>query len=114
MISLYYAISDIHGCYDLYIKLLYKIKFSESDKLYILSNSMDRGGKPIEVMLDIMSRDNITYIIDNHEYMALKLFTKLVDFRQYNIFRVLWVDGFKDYGWWLENWGLVTLKQYWD
>ena len=30
-----YAISDIHGCYEEYIKLLEKIGFSEDDTLYI-------------------------------------------------------------------------------
>lgn len=107
-----YAISDIHGCYDLYIRLLDKIQFSESDKLHVLGDSMDRGAKSIEVMLDIMSRENIIYIMGNYEYMALRLFTKLIDFKEYNIFKALRVDGFKDYVWWLENGGDVTLKQY--
>ena len=31
-----YAMSDLHGCYEKYIKLLEKIKFSNNDTLYIL------------------------------------------------------------------------------
>ena len=42
-----YAISDIHGCYEEYIKLLEKIGFSEDDTLYILGDIFDRGEKTI-------------------------------------------------------------------
>ena len=52
-----YAISDIHGCYEEYIKLLEKINFSEDDTLYILGDICDRGEKPMEVYNDIMTRD---------------------------------------------------------
>ena len=38
-----YVISDIHGCYEQYIKLLDKIHFSERDTLYLLGDLVDRG-----------------------------------------------------------------------
>lgn len=38
-----YAMSDLHGRYDLYIKMLEKINFSEGDTLYILGDFVDRG-----------------------------------------------------------------------
>ena len=44
-----YAISDIHGCYEEYIKLLEKINFSEDDTLYILGDICDRGEKPMDL-----------------------------------------------------------------
>lgn len=31
-----YAVSDLHGCYDKYRKMLEKIHFSETDTRYIL------------------------------------------------------------------------------
>ena len=40
-----YAMSDLHGCYDKYIKMLEKISFSDSDTLYILG--MTRIVSPI-------------------------------------------------------------------
>ena len=40
-----YAISDIHGCYDMFLEMLDKIQFDETrDTLYILGDIMDRGG----------------------------------------------------------------------
>ena len=48
-----YAISDIHGCYEEYIKLLEKIGFSEYDTLYILGDICDRGEKPMEIYNDL-------------------------------------------------------------
>ena len=107
-----YAISDIHGCYDLYTELLNKINFSDSDRLYILGDSMDRGAEPIKVMLDIMSRKNITYIMGNHEYMALRLFTKLADYSRDNILKILAFEDLKDYLLWRDNGGDITLIQY--
>ena len=58
-----YLISDIHGCYEEYRKLLDQIRFSDKDRLYILGDAMDRGPYPIKVIQDIMARPNITYII---------------------------------------------------
>ncbi len=36
-----YVISDLHGYYDLFIKLLDKISFNEYDLLYILGDICD-------------------------------------------------------------------------
>lgn len=65
----YYACSDIHGQYDLYKKMLSEINFSEDDTLFILGDYIDRGDKSIDVMLDVMQRDNVIPIIGNHELM---------------------------------------------
>ncbi len=65
-----YAISDIHGCYEEYIKLLEKINFSENDTLYILGDICDRGEKPMEIYNDIMARDNVISLFGNHEHLA--------------------------------------------
>ena len=65
-----YAISDIHGCYEEYIKLLEKINLSEDDTLYILGDICDRGEKPMEIYNDIMARDNVISLFGNHEHLA--------------------------------------------
>ena len=38
-----YAMSDLHGCYNLYVKMLEKINFSDEDTLYLLGDYVDRG-----------------------------------------------------------------------
>ena len=44
-----YVISDIHGEYDLFMKMLEKIKFQDTDTLYILGDILDRGPNPIHL-----------------------------------------------------------------
>lgn len=67
-----YAISDIHGCYDKYIKMLDKIGFSDNDTLYVLGDVIDRGEGGIAVLRDMMNRKNIIPLIGNHESLALR------------------------------------------
>lgn len=72
-----YVIADIHGCYEEYMELMQKIKLSEKDQLYILGDALDRGPEPMKVLLDIMKRQNVTYIVGNHDYLFLYFICKL-------------------------------------
>ncbi len=54
-----YIIADIHGCYNEYINLLKKIKFTDKDTLYILGDVVDRGPEPIKILQDMMKRKNV-------------------------------------------------------
>jgi len=38
-----YVLSDLHGHYNIFIKMLEKINFSDDDVLYILGDCCDRG-----------------------------------------------------------------------
>lgn len=40
---MHYVISDIHGCYNEYIKALKKVNFNDNDTLYVLGDCIDRG-----------------------------------------------------------------------
>ena len=64
-----YVISDLHGYYDLFIKLLEKISFSEFDLLYIIGDVWDRGPDSLKILFYIQEHDNIILIKGNHEYM---------------------------------------------
>ncbi|MBR5091210.1 MAG: metallophosphoesterase [Ruminiclostridium sp.] len=68
-----YVMSDIHGMYDKYIRMLDLIGFSDDDDLYIIGDVVDRGDKSAEVLLDMMKRPNVYPIIGNHELMALNV-----------------------------------------
>jgi serine/threonine protein phosphatase 1 len=70
--------SDIHGCYDLYMKMLEKIEFTDDDTLYILGDVVDRGPKPMEVLLDMSMRANVILIFGNHDYIAYKILKQLL------------------------------------
>ncbi len=66
-----YIISDIHGQFDMFMKMMDKINFNSNDKLYILGDAMDRGPKSAECMEYIMEHKNIEYLIGNHDLMFL-------------------------------------------
>ncbi|SFQ35506.1 Calcineurin-like phosphoesterase [Butyrivibrio proteoclasticus] len=48
-----YAISDLHGQYDIFEKLLDVIDFSENDFLYVLGDAIDRGPDGIKILQKI-------------------------------------------------------------
>lgn len=98
-----YVLSDIHGMYDLYKKMLEEIRFSDSDVLYVLGDCADRGPDGVKVWLDLMERKNVIPILGNHDEMA------------YEFMRV-WAkpdtmgDDFREnVGLWVYNGGKVTL-----
>lgn len=66
-----YCVSDIHGNYEGYMKLLEKINLSDQDILYVLGDVVDRGKGGIKILQDMMMHHNIIPIIGNHEYMAI-------------------------------------------
>ncbi|MBQ7896446.1 MAG: metallophosphoesterase, partial [Oscillospiraceae bacterium] len=66
-----YCISDIHGEYDRFKKMLEHIEFSEKDHMYILGDAIDRGPQGIQALQHIMRTPNMTMIMGNHEQMCL-------------------------------------------
>lgn len=66
-----YVLSDIHGQYIAYEKMLKKIGFGKDDYLYVLGDVIDRGPDGIHIIQDIMKRDNVELLLGNHEYMLL-------------------------------------------
>ncbi|MCR4590153.1 MAG: fructose-bisphosphatase class III [Lachnospiraceae bacterium] len=49
-----YVVSDIHGQYDMFLELLNKICFKDTDTLYVLGDILDRGPHPVKVMKKLM------------------------------------------------------------
>lgn len=59
-----FVVSDIHGQFDTFLKLLEKINFQpQQDKIFCLGDLVDRGPKPLET---------IRYFKDNEFSIALK------------------------------------------
>ena len=69
-----YAISDLHGDYNLYLKTLSEIKFDvKKDKLYILGDVIDRNKGAIKILLNIIdNQKSINMILGNHEQLFLR------------------------------------------
>lgn len=71
-----YAISDLHGCFGKFIKMLETINFSDNDTLYILGDIVDRGEDGIKILQYIMDKQNIIPLIGNHDYNAKRCLEK--------------------------------------
>lgn len=91
-----YVCSDIHGHYDMYLRMLDLINFSDDDTLYIIGDVIDRGPYPVPLLLDVLKRKNVILMMGNHEHMMVQ---------------GMWYDSDDDYNDWMYNGGEVTLRQ---
>ena len=64
-----YIMSDIHGEYDAFLRMLKYINFSETDTLYILGDVIDKEEKSIEMLEYCISHPNVILLKGNHEDM---------------------------------------------
>ena len=71
-----FVISDLHGQYDLFLKLLEKINLKREDLLVIMGDICDRGQKSYEIYMKCMKMIklgyNLKFILGNHEDMLLE------------------------------------------
>ena len=72
-----YLMSDLHGCYEEYIKMLNLINFNDNDTLYILGDICDRGPSPMKILLHMMKHDNVIPIYGNHDVYTLNTLSKI-------------------------------------
>ena len=75
-----YVVADIHGNYDLLVKLLKKINFSKNDTLFVLGDVIDKG-KDVDKILNLLlvkMENNAIVLAGNHEYDFVKLMTNLI------------------------------------
>ena len=99
-----YAVSDLHGRYDLFLKMIEKINLTENDTLYILGDIVDRGKDGIKILQDIMNRKNVIPLLGNHDYTCAYLLKKLKCKATPELKEI-----FKD---WLYDGGLPTYEAY--
>lgn len=77
-----YTVSDIHGRYDKYRKLLARIGFGSDDILYVLGDVLDRGPDGFKILLDMAQRPNVVCLVGNHEAMAMAALPGLLNVEQ--------------------------------
>ena len=73
-----YVISDIHGELDAFKEMLKKIKFKDSDMMYIIGDVIDRGPDSVKTLKYIMENENMVLIAGNHEHLAVMCLNKLL------------------------------------
>lgn len=77
---MHYFVSDLHGEYGLFVKLLRGIDFCEKDRLFVLGDMIDKGGQSVRLMRRIASlSDSIYPILGNHELAFLKYYRSLLE-----------------------------------
>ena len=71
-----FVMSDIHGQYDLFLKMLDKIKLKREDLLVIIGDICDKGKKSYEIYMKCIKMRklgyNLKFILGNHEDMLLE------------------------------------------
>ncbi len=107
---MYYAMSDIHGCYEEYIRALNTVHFSSRDSLFVLGDIVDRGPQPIRVLQDMMYRDNVYPILGNHEFSMMTVVRRLgVEITDASI-ATLTGEDLESARLWLNDGGMTSLK----
>lgn len=96
-----YVCSDIHGNYKKWKQMLKKIKFKNTDTMYVLGDVIDRGPEPIALLNDILSRDNCVLLMGNHEKMMLDFYKAKSRLNIVDTYRL-----------WMQNGGEITYEQF--
>lgn len=65
-----YVMSDLHGCYEKYSKMLTLIDLKAEDTLYILGDIVDRGPDGIKILLELKQKKNIVALRGNHDHKS--------------------------------------------
>ena len=73
-----YCVSDIHGEYDLFLRLLQKIRFSDADEMLICGDIIDKGPDSVRLAKLIFSFPNMRCIMGNHEHTFVRLYHTLM------------------------------------
>ena len=72
-----YLVSDLHGCYEKFQKLLKEIHFTDDDVMYVLGDIVDYGEKSMELLCDLSMRYNVIPIVGDHDLKAFRMLTEL-------------------------------------
>lgn len=103
-----YAVSDLHGCYDKYMKLLERLHLTSDDSLYILGDIVDRGSGGMKILLDLIDRKNVFSCRGNYDHCAQIL---LRNFALHN--DGCFADGLEEaFRLWLSDGGSTTYEEF--
>ena len=107
-----YAVSDLHGCYDKFRKLLEMIRLTDDDVLYVLGDVVDRGPEPMAILRDMSLRINVFPILGNHELMALECLKFLMKEITEESINELDSEKMDNLLTWIQNGGDTTINEF--
>ena len=69
-----YAIGDIQGCFEPFLRLLQKIQFrADRDRLWLAGDLVNRGPKSLDVLHWVVAHEeNVDVVLGNHEMYLLR------------------------------------------
>ncbi len=80
-----YILSDIHGEYELFCRLLEKVNFSDGDILISCGDMIEKGKHSVRLTKLLFSMKHAVLLAGNHEYDFLKYYWTLMrDARDYD------------------------------
>ena len=68
-----YVISNPHGSYTQFVRLLEVINFSKDDVMFVLGDIVDYGSEPMDLLCDLSFRENIWAISGEHDRRAYRM-----------------------------------------
>lgn len=104
-----YVIANPCGNAAKFDELLRKIRFSESDLLYVIGNVADYGPDPIGLIEDLSVRPNVYPVAGEHDYLAAQM---LSEFERMNAGKTPDPAFVKDMGEWVRDGGFPTMEGY--
>ena len=93
-----YIASDIHGEYDLFMRLLERIRFTEQDEMIVCGDAIDKGTGSVRLLTLLSAYRNFKFILGNHEYDFLKSYRALMQNEQSDLimflkrFKKIWAE----------------------
>lgn len=108
-----YVTAGLHGNLEGFRKLLDRINLKDQDILYVLGNVVDKGPKPVELLLDMSFRPNVVPLLGNHDYIAFTVLSQLRDITdEEETEDYLDAVGLRLFDWWMDNGGQITLDAF--
>lgn len=104
-----YVISDLHGCFEAYQRMLETISFAPTDILYVLGDVIDRGPDGVRILQDMMLRPNVIPLLGNHEFTAAVCLPWLMEEITNRSIRALEGEQIAALSEWMLNGGQPTL-----
>ena len=85
-----YVMSDIHGEYELFMRLLDKINYADTDELIVCGDIIDKGASPIKLAKALFEMPNAYCIKGNHEQMFFKFYRSRMHSAVMDYDAILW------------------------
>lgn len=86
-----YVMSDIHGLWDKFEKMMDLLNLKNNDKVYFLGDVIDRGADGIKILQYILNDPHFTLLMGNHEYMMYQALEEGKGKLEINMEYIQWV-----------------------